>query len=197
MNKQILAIALLLALLLTLGACGKKDEMPEPEVTPESTPVSTPAPTEQPGDIGTEDLDDLELVEEVPTPASSTAEPKEEVTAENAEGGTPTAQPEEDSPVTPEPDDAPAQVIVPEMNDVPAQVIEPETAGHVPNSTEYENYLNMSGAEQVAFIESFDSPANFAAWFNAAQADYKAVSNPIEVTTGVIDFAADQETADE
>lgn len=187
MNKKVRIIALLLVLLLAFSACGKKDETPAPVATPESTLMPTAEPTEVPGDVGTEDLDDLEPLEESPVPASSSAKPEvyAPVPTENEESSASTAQPEPSTPV------------IPEMEDVPAQVIEPETVGHAPNSTEYENYLNMSGAEQVAFIESFDSPADFASWFNAAQADYEAVSNPIEVTTGVIDFAAEQEDSAE
>lgn len=50
--------------------------------------------------------------------------------------------------------------------------------------TEYEKYMNMSGAEQKAFMESFDSIEAFFAWLNQAQAEYEALHPEIEVGSG-------------
>lgn len=184
MNKQIRIIAVLLVLLLALSACGKKNENPSPVATSESLPTATAepsaVPSEEPGDIGTEDLDEPRDIgtEDLddPEPVGDKMDGPDKVSENMEEAVSVPMEKAEESPD------------IPDTDDIPVQIIDPETVGHVQNSTEYENYLNMSGDEQVAFIESFDSPADFAAWFNAVQAEYEVDSNPIEVTTGVIDL---------
>lgn len=54
--------------------------------------------------------------------------------------------------------------------------------------TSYEWYHAMSGAEQKAFIESFDSIEDFFAWYNRAKAEYEAQNPDIEVGDGNVDL---------
>lgn len=45
----------------------------------------------------------------------------------------------------------------------------------------YEEYTAMSGEEQQEFFNSFDSPADFFEWYNAAKAEYEASQEKIEI----------------
>ena len=47
--------------------------------------------------------------------------------------------------------------------------------------TDYETYLAMSGEEQQAFVESFDSMEAFFAWFTAAKEEYESTHQDIEI----------------
>lgn len=54
--------------------------------------------------------------------------------------------------------------------------------------TSYEWYHAMSGAEQKAFIESFDSIEDFFAWYNSAKAEYEALHPDVEIGDGNVDL---------
>lgn len=55
--------------------------------------------------------------------------------------------------------------------------------------TDYERYQNMSGEEQMEFINSFDSIEDFFAWLEQAEAEYKAKHPDIEIgDDGVVDL---------
>lgn len=54
--------------------------------------------------------------------------------------------------------------------------------------TDYERYLNMSGEEQTAFIESFGSVEEFFAWLNKAQAEHEAQKPGVDIGSGSVDL---------
>lgn len=54
--------------------------------------------------------------------------------------------------------------------------------------TDYEWYNSLSGEEQMAFMESFDSVPAFFDWYNNAKAEHEALHPDIEIGDGVIDL---------
>ena len=52
----------------------------------------------------------------------------------------------------------------------------------------YEEYWAMSGKEQQAYYESFDSVEDFFAWYNTAKAEYEAANPGIDAGDGEIDL---------
>ena len=79
--------------------------------------------------------------------------------------------------------DAPAQTDAPDVTEAPTE--EPETDAPVnTGKITYEDYLNMSGAEQQEFIMSFGDPAAFFAWLEAAKAEYEANNPSIDIGDG-------------
>lgn len=73
-----------------------------------------------------------------------------------------------------EPSEPPAETTVPT----------PPASG----TTEFEWYNALSGDEQMAFMESFESVPAFFDWYNAAKAEYDALHPEIEVGDDVIDL---------
>ena len=55
-------------------------------------------------------------------------------------------------------------------------------------TTNYEGYHAMSGAEQKAFMESFGSVEDFFTWYNAAKEAYEEQHPDIEIGDGAIDI---------
>lgn len=64
---------------------------------------------------------------------------------------------------------------------------EKPTEAPVVPTTEYEKYNAMSGEEQEAFIDSFESIQAFMDWYNAAKAEYDALHPGIDIGDGNID----------
>lgn len=54
--------------------------------------------------------------------------------------------------------------------------------------TDYEWYHSLSGEEQEAYMDSFESVAAFFDWYNAAKAEYDALHPEIEIDDNVIDL---------
>ena len=52
----------------------------------------------------------------------------------------------------------------------------------------YEEFWAMSGKEQQAYYESFDSVDDFFAWYNAAKAEHEAAHPGIDAGDGEIDL---------
>ena len=98
--------------------------------------------------------------------------------------------PADTDPVTP-PDDDPGLEIKPveppadteDDDETPVTPpVQPEQPGDKkPEEYTYEEYIAMSGEEQQAFLERFDSMALFFAWLNAAKAEYDENQNDIEI----------------
>ena len=94
---------------------------------------------------------------------------------------------EETTPVTAETEDV---LIIEGENVTEVEMIDPAIMETIPltddpaieGETSFEQYNAMSGAEQAAFMESFDSVEAFFEWYNAAKADYEASAKKIEIT---------------
>lgn len=63
------------------------------------------------------------------------------------------------------------------------------TGGSSTAASEYEAYHAMSGAEQKAYLESFESIEAFFEWYNAAKAEYEAAHPSIEIENGSVDLS--------
>lgn len=65
----------------------------------------------------------------------------------------------------------------------------PPSAPEDTGLTDYEKYNAMTGAEQMEFINSFDSIEDFFAWLHKAEAEYDAAHPDIEIgDDGVVDM---------
>lgn len=170
MNKRIIALMLFSIMILTLVGCGKKQE---PTQVSDSFSVSEPEldPTPIPGVV------EVETPMERPEDFLDVASPTEAPAEQNNEHS--------DVPETGEQGEDSDTDTVPSPT---AEPIDPDSVGHIPNSTAYEQYQNMSGEDQLAFMESFDSVEAFVAWYNAAQAEYEAKNPAIEIDGSVIDM---------
>ena len=98
------------------------------------------------------------------------------------------------------------ETVVPETEaaaEVPAETTAPEVTEEAPSATEettakptapavtvteYEWYNALSGEEQMAFMETFDSMAAFFDWYNAAKAEYEQLHPSIDIGDGNIDL---------
>lgn len=62
--------------------------------------------------------------------------------------------------------------------------------GDIPSADEvtYEEYNAMSGEEQMAFFNTFDSMEDFVAWYNAAKEKHDSEHPDIEIGDGNIDI---------
>lgn len=56
------------------------------------------------------------------------------------------------------------------------------------DSTDYETYNAMSGEQQKAFMETFESVEAFFDWYNAAKEEYDAQHPDVEIGDDAIDF---------
>lgn len=70
----------------------------------------------------------------------------------------------------------------------PSQPTETPTQNEESALSEYERFINMTPAEQQAYMESFESIEAFFEWYNQAKAEYEAANPPIEVGDGNIDL---------
>ena len=55
-------------------------------------------------------------------------------------------------------------------------------------SLTYEEYLAMTGSQQQAYYNTFESVRAFVEWFDAAKAEYKKQNQAIEVTGSSINL---------
>lgn len=169
MYKRIMVY--MLAMLVLFSACGKRggteaspaSETFTPDVTADESTTVVDIGENQDEENEAEDFDasDTELLIVATPEASPTPTPRVVQVEEATE------------------EELPSAILTP---------VEPGTVGQTANTTTYEQYNNMSGDAQQDFMESFDSIESFVAWYNAALAEYEAVSNPIEITDGVIDL---------
>lgn len=188
MTKKVLILSLVLLVVLSMAGCGKKNESaqePSDDFTFTPSPTSTPEPI--PGVLY---LDEPVAAPELPDLENHI--PAEPIVDNDISDVNVTEIESIESTTTPGPESTSAPIATPG----PASDLTPDvtpdsdnsSSGHIPNSTAYEQYNNMSGSEQLAFIESFESVEAFVNWYNAAEADYNAQMDPIEITGGVIDL---------
>lgn len=183
MNKRHYILTIFMMVVLLLTACTKREDStvvstPQPTMIETATPMPTEEPL-MPGVVALENINPLESdaaddasVSETPVEQQTTdAESADDVAEEKP---SPTTNVEEANPtVQTTPPNVEGETIV------PTPPISLDEFGHIENSTEYERYNNMSGEEQVAFMESFESPEAFVAWYNAAEAEFNAETAPI------------------
>ena len=161
MNRRILALLLAVVMILALAAC-KKNETPA-----ESVPGVIQTPDFNDGGLeATPDSDDVAPVTEAPAETEA-----EEETASTEET---------QAPDTTEPAETTAPATEPEETTVPTNP--------AVQMTEYEWYNSLSGEEQMAFMESFDSVPAFFDWYNNAKAEHEKLHPDIEIGDGVIDL---------
>ena len=171
MNKKILIIALIALLLLTAG-CRKA------EVTPTEPSVATPTEPSETLGPGVGIVEDGVVMEEEEEPTAPAETEPEATEPESEKETTPKAtEPEKET----DPTEAPGG-----SETTPAET--QPSGGNATASSAYDDYMNMSAAEQEAFIESFESLDAFMAWFNQAKAEHNANDNSIEVGSGTIDL---------
>lgn len=189
--KRYITFLLALLMLTTMAACRRKASAlseyyaPDTQVAATAEPIpgiedtgeTAEFPTDSTIDLTVQDAEAIDNAIDAavtPAPTAVTISPN----PETSNAAAPTTVPDTDTPADVEPtDETPA----PEATEKPV-------VGHIPNSTAYEQYNNMSGSDQLAFIESFDSTEAFVAWYNAAKAEYNASNPPIEITGDVIDL---------
>lgn len=181
MNKRLIVVMLLVMLL--LSAC-KKDKN-KSEITPETTqPVGTTEAVEETHFVAENVLkeEDFENSEEI----------KGIQNEENSNVIEATEPVKEDAPVeTVEPTEAtePAEETEPVVDTTdPTEEQEKQDVGIAVNTTDYEKYHNMSGAEQKNFVDSFSSIEAFFAWYNSAKAEYDALHPEVGVGDLEIDL---------
>ena len=192
MKKTILIICLLLILTFVSGC-----------VT--NSPIETTNATTNMGNenVTTEVINTTEQIEPEDTVVPTSVNSTEGTNADATEPGTSiipttsnkfpddnTTEPEQQIPTTV--NTVPTTENTPETNTTePPQtpetttpaVTEPETTA--PITVTYPEYLAMSGQDQAAFIDSFDSLEAFFAWLNQAKAEYEDQRIPIDGTTPI------------
>jgi len=168
MNKKILIVIIaVLAVILLAGVFvllvtsdfGKEPAAQPPEISVDM-PDEPDASNEQTDDAVAPTAQGNE--EEDPTdPATEATEPKPEETTPSQKDEKPTV-PDQTKETT-----EPTEATMPELPTEPGTKV-PET-----KDLDYLKYHNMSGAEQAAFINSFDSMDDFIKWYNAAKKEYE------------------------
>lgn len=172
MNTKLVSIILVIVMLLSLCACKNKQEEAKNTTEEVKTEVTAPAettvatePTETLADI---DRDDV-VRETEPAVNKGTIITGEDKNQEETADEEDAAQ-DEDNATTP-------------VETVPAE----EVGISIEEKTEYEKLLEMSGEEQQAFMESFESLEAFFAWLEEAKAEYEAKNPGIEIgTDGIV-----------
>lgn len=91
----------------------------------------------------------------------------------------PTTKPQETKPQATKPQETKPQETTP-----------PETVPVKPDGTKvsFEQYNNMSSADQQAFFESFENVDAYLAWYDAALKEYENSKNVIEIAGGSVDL---------
>lgn len=85
-------------------------------------------------------------------------------------------------------DDKPKATPTPSPTVSPSPSVSPSPAPEAEEKTEYEKYIELSGAEQQKIFESYTNPQDFFDWYNAAKKEYDDKNQAIIVDGGVIDL---------
>ena len=164
MNKNAILILMICVALLLVG-CSTRDKNPagtQPVETQMQTQEATQAPTEEKLSGLEDSVFDGAGVENTGNEAAGETQPEN-------------TKPSEETTAATEPPHAESQ---------PAQSQEGESTGEMT----YEKYNAMSGDEQLAFFETFDSVEAFIDWYNAAKEKYEKEHPYIEIDGGEIDL---------
>ena len=184
MYRRIIAMTLILLLALSAAGCNgtNTDETNPTDANTDTLPIeetTEPIP-------GLEDYDGDVNMDDSPDDVTESTEPTTGETEAPTEG--------KDDPVegTTEPTEAtdPTESTETPESTEPSESTTPAEGDNQGGSTvtAYENYMNMSGEEQLAFMQSFESMEAFFAWLNAAKAEYEAQNPGIDVGDGNIDL---------
>ena len=194
MNKKKWRILILVLLLVLTAGCGKRNT----ESTEAATEVAVTKETTEPLIPGVEENsfsenDFLEVTtettESVVVEETESAEPTEaKKPTESTKPAVSTKPVETANPTESANSIETTETMVPEENSQPTTGNDQNTEEEKPSA--YENYMNMSGAEQQAFIESFDSLEAFFVWLNNAKDEDEAKKDVIIVDDGVIDLGS-------
>ena len=158
-------LALLLALILLMAGCGKQNEAPDNTTTEAIATTQAPATTaESLSALEDSEFDDETEPVETETQIEESTEPTQSVEPTETAKPTEPAKPEETTPAI-----------------QPTQPSANEQMG-------YEKFHNMSGADQQAYMGTFENLDMFFAWYNQAKAEYEAANPPIDVGNGSVDM---------
>ena len=151
-------LALVLALALLMAGCGKREEVLD------NTTGATNATEESAAATTGSAVEDSDFDGETqPTETEGQTEPTENTEPAETAAPTEAAKPEPSAPtVAPTPPPA--------------------------KDLKYDEFHNLSAAEQQAFIESFNNLDLFFAWYNQAKDAYEAANPPIDVGDGNVDM---------
>lgn len=167
MYKKIGVCFLIIAMLIVVSACGKQ-QVQNDAVKPNETTTSnkeTTAPNEEKTIEETEETVPTELMIEYSMPEGEDVE----FIKEN----------EEDQNSAEE-----TQGITKPLETVPPIVVEKEEC-----NCEYSKYLNMSPAEQEAYMNTFASPLDFIEWSKNALAEHEAHDTTVQASGGDLDLS--------
>lgn len=172
MNAKLLTLLLVSVLVLAMTACNSN-------TVPAADPTDATEGTLPPGVVELETPVDNPFETETTEATESTEAP-----VDPTEATEPETEPTEET--TPS-----EEVTEPTEETTPSEETVPPTEGDNQGNagtTSYEAYLNMSGDQQLAFMQSFDSMEAFFAWLNAAKAEYEAQNPGVDVGDGNIDL---------
>lgn len=190
-KKTIIAVVLILALVLGLAFCGKKEVAPEQDLTTAVQSAEANQNNEKTVAVGTNETtaDSLENVAtEVPATEETEATKVPEETKSELEQFF-----EENTSIGVAPGGAtndideggsntPPQVITPPAEEDTSD--EPVELTVAISDITYDMYLAMSAGEQEAVIKSFGSMDDFMVWLNYIKAQYEADHPNIEIGPG-------------
>lgn len=188
MHRYLIAVMLSIVVLLGICGCGKKQNETT-EATADAVVVTDPTEvvaSEPISGVVASSVDDGDLDENGDVVAEDAyviaTAPQESKPAETKEPTSAIEEPEKNT--TPTAATEPAETTLPTVPQETTPVITP---GVTQELTEYEKYNAMSGEEQMAYMQSFDSIEAFFTWYNNAKAEYEAAHPDIEISDGVID----------
>ena len=116
---------------------------------------------------------------ETESTTAPTAEPTQDPTSLPTPPSVPDKKDNEKPKATAEPTATPT--VSPSSSVTPS----PTPAPEVDNRTEYEKYIDLSGAEQQKIFESYENPQEFFDWSNAAKKEYDDKNQAIIVDSSI------------
>lgn len=170
MNKKLTTLILGLMILLILTACRKETQV---QSTTETTETIFETIAEYAPALEKNTFEDVDMIENSDEQASVTNSTESKET-----------EPEETEPKATEPKTTETNVTEPETTE-----FQPTESAPTIVKTEYEKYMEMSGAEQKAYMETFDSIDAFFNWLQNAKTEHEAAHPSIEIgADGKIDI---------
>ena len=161
-NKSLIVIIIVLTVILAVGVA-LIFALGNPSGNPSTQPPQQDLPEQQ----VTEDVVPEQTGDEVTVPGADVQEPTENAEADVTE---------------PAQETEPAQTEAPTEPPAPNLPTEPDTEVPSTKVMDYEWYHSLSGAEQAAFINTFENYDAFFAWYNAAQREYENAMTEIDGT---------------